>query len=388
MGPVRQSTKKESFMATDVYERLASFLDDLPAGFPTTESGAEQRILRRLFTPEEAELALHLRLLAEPARVVARRAKIPVEEATRRLQEMERKGLIFVTHEEGREPEYMATHWVIGFYEFQLNRLDPDFVRDAEEFGPVWFDQAAWDRAPQLRTIPIGESLSTQVEVMPYERAENLVRGQDRLAVAPCVCRQEKQVAGEGCDKPLETCLIMGSFATYYVHNGLGRTIDQAEALAILAQAEKEGLVLQPANAKDAINICACCGCCCGILTNVKRHPKPASLVASAFVAALDVETCEGCGTCEMRCQMEAIYVDNGHATLDLDRCIGCGLCVSTCPTESLSLRRKPEAEQPHVPKDLADAFIKLGQARGKLTTGGLVGMLVRSKVDRMLAPR
>ena len=372
----------------DVYQKLAQHLDKLPAGFPPSESGVELRILRRLFSPEEAEFALHLTLLSEPARVIARRAKIPVEEATRRLQEMERKGLIFVMHEEGKEPEYMATHWAVGIYEFQVNRLDPEFVHDVEEYGPAWFDQTAWDRAPQLRTIPVGESISAQAEVMPYEQAEALVRAQDRLAVAACICRKKKQISGEGCDKPLETCLIMGSAATYYVRNDLGRTIDQEEALAILTQAEEEALVLQPGNAKDALNICICCGCCCGILTNVKRHPSPASMVASAFVVALDAETCAGCGTCELRCQMEAIYLDNGKAALDLDRCIGCGLCVTTCPTESLSLRRKPEAEQPYVPKDLVDTNIKLGQARGKLTTGGLVGMLVKSKVDRLLAAR
>jgi NAD-dependent dihydropyrimidine dehydrogenase PreA subunit len=282
----------------------------------------------------------------------------------------------------------MAINWAVGIYEFQVNRLDADFVRDFEEFAPAWFDQTVWDKAPQLRTIPIGESISAQAEVMPYERAEALVRAQDRLAVAPCICRKEQHIAGDGCDKPLETCLVMGSAATYYVHNGLGRTIDQAEALALLTQAEETGLVLQPANAKDAANICMCCGCCCGVLTNVKRQPKPASFVASAFVAALNVETCDGCGICETRCQMEAIYLDDGYATLDLDRCIGCGLCVTTCPTESLSLQRKPEAEQPYVPKDLVDTNVKLGQARGKLTTGGLVGMLVRSKVDRLLASR
>jgi electron transport complex protein RnfB len=380
-------------MATDVYERLALFLDDLPAGFPATESGVEQRILRHLFTPEEAELALHLTLLSEPARVIARRAKIPVEEATQRLQEMERKGLIFVFHREGKEPEYMATHWAIGVYEFQVNRLNPEFVHDVEEFGPAWFDQSSWDRAPQLRTIPVGESIDAQVEVMPYERAEALVRAQNRLAVGPCICRKESQIAGHGCDLPLETCLVMGSAATYYVQNGLGRTIDQTEALAILTKAEEVGLVLQPGNAKEALNICACCGCCCGILTNVKRHPKPASLVASPFVAALDVETCEGCGTCETRCQMEAVYLANGgsggeHAVLDLDRCIGCGLCVTTCPTGALSLVRKPKGEQPYVPRDLVDTNIKLGQARRKLTTGGMVSMLVRSKVDRLLAPK
>ena len=47
-------------MAADIYERLAQHLDNLPGGFPRTESGVEVRILRRLFTPEDAELALHL----------------------------------------------------------------------------------------------------------------------------------------------------------------------------------------------------------------------------------------------------------------------------------------------------------------------------------------
>ena len=39
-----------------IYEALAAHLDRLPAGFPRTPGGVEMRILRRLFTPEEAKL--------------------------------------------------------------------------------------------------------------------------------------------------------------------------------------------------------------------------------------------------------------------------------------------------------------------------------------------
>ncbi|MBE2223324.1 MAG: 4Fe-4S ferredoxin, partial [Anaerolineae bacterium] len=42
-------------MTQDIYQQLAHHLDDLPAGYPATESGVELRILRRLFTPAEAE---------------------------------------------------------------------------------------------------------------------------------------------------------------------------------------------------------------------------------------------------------------------------------------------------------------------------------------------
>ncbi|MCZ7669933.1 MAG: hypothetical protein M5U34_23525 [Chloroflexi bacterium] len=88
-------------MNQDVYQKLAHHLDDLPAGYPATDSGVELRILRRLFTPEEAALALHLTLLPEEARVVARRAGLPTPETAQRLQEMETKGLIY-SYQRGR----------------------------------------------------------------------------------------------------------------------------------------------------------------------------------------------------------------------------------------------------------------------------------------------
>jgi hypothetical protein len=100
-------------MAADVYERLARHLDDLPAGFARTKSGVEMRILHRLFTPEEADLALHLTLIAEEARIVALRARMPVEETARRLDSMTRKGLIFPCPSP-IAPRYMAQQFVIG----------------------------------------------------------------------------------------------------------------------------------------------------------------------------------------------------------------------------------------------------------------------------------
>ena len=43
---------------------------------------------------------------------------------------------------------------------------------------------------------------------------------------------------------------------------------------------------------------------------------------------------------------------------------------------------------KPYVPRDLVDQNIKLAQARSKLTTAGMVSMLVRSRMDRLLAPK
>ncbi|MFQ7281964.1 MAG: 4Fe-4S binding protein [Christensenellales bacterium] len=41
---------------------------------------------------------------------------------------------------------------------------------------------------------------------------------------------------------------------------------------------------------------------------------------------------CIGCGTCERRCQAQAIRVVNGKAIPDLDKCVLCGYCAGSCP--------------------------------------------------------
>jgi electron transport complex protein RnfB len=242
-------------MATDVYEKLAQQLDNLPGGYPSTESGVELRILRRLFTPEDAELALHLTLIPEEPRVIARRANIPVEEAARRLEEMEQKRLILAIEREGKPPQYQAMQFVVGFWEGQVNRLTPELVQEFEEYLPTAFDADFWQKAPQLRTVPVGESISIQTEVMPYEQAEELVSAHDTFSVSNCICRQEMRIMGEGCDKPLESCLGFDAAAEHVARTGRGRAISQEEALEILHQAEEAGLVLQPANAKEALFI-------------------------------------------------------------------------------------------------------------------------------------
>ena len=372
----------------DVYQRLAQHLDNLPGGYPATESGVELRILRRLFTPEDAELALHLTLIPEESRVIARRAGITCEEADRRLAEIAGKGLIFRIHPEDEPPQYQAAQFIVGIYEFQVNSLDSDFIKDLEEYLPIVFNLDDWEKTPQMRTIPVNESIKVQREVMPYEQAEELIRAHDKIGIIPCICRQKQKLKGQGCDKPEEMCMGFGKMVDFYIHRGLGRIISQQEALDTLKQANDLGLVLQPSNSREAAFICFCCGCCCGVLRSIKRHPRPASIVSTPFVASMNPDTCTGCETCIGRCQTQALRLEDGKAVLDADRCIGCGLCVSTCPTGSLTLIRKPKSEQAKVPKDFDQAVINLGRNRGKLSTAGLIKMLVKSKVDRFLAAR
>jgi H+/Na+-translocating ferredoxin:NAD+ oxidoreductase subunit B len=373
-------------MPEEIYQKLAKHLDNLPAGFPPSNTGVEFRILKRLFTPEEAEFALYLTLIPEESRVVARRAKVSTQEASQRCETMARKGLIYRIEAQGGQPMYMTSQYAIGIWEFHVNDLDEGLAKDMGEYMPLLFKEA-WKK-PQLRTIPVNKSLHSELKMMTYENAEALVRNVGKAVVAPCICRRELSLLGKGCGKPEETCLVFDTAAEYYQRNGLGREIGQKEVLDILKIAEEAGLVLQPTNAKEIVNICCCCGDCCGVLRNLKGYPKPASLTSTSFVAVINTETCEGCVVCVDRCQIEAVQIVDDKTTVDIDRCIGCGLCVSTCPTNSMTLTRKPKSDQPDVPKDIIKATIELGRARGKLNLGNLLMMQMKSKVDRLLASK
>jgi Na+-translocating ferredoxin:NAD+ oxidoreductase subunit B len=382
---IQMPERKDITMAKDVYEALAEHLDTLPTGYPRTENGSEMRILRRLFTPQDAELAIHLTIIPEEPRVIARRSGISVSEATSRLKEMDKKGVIMSMHEKGKV-RYMAAQYLYGFWEAQINRLTPELVEDAIEYSWTLLHPDRWPTGPIHRTIPINTSVSVQDHIMSYEMAEEIVRRQPSRSIMNCVCRQGMRVLGKGCDKTEETCMTFGVAADYIARTGRGRKISLEESLDILRRAEEEGLVLQPDNAQDPISLCACCGCCCGPLLSIKRHPKPNRVVTSAFLASLDVTKCTGCGICTKRCPMEAIQLVEKKAVLDVERCIGCGLCASKCPTHCMFLVRKPQTEQMDVAKDHIKSQIKIAQARGRLGVGELVRLQLKSKLDRMLA--
>ena len=340
-------------MTTDIYERLAQHLDKLPGGFPPSDSRVELRLLERLFTPEEAKLAVHLTLDRDAARVIAGRAGVDVHEAERRLRKMARKGLIFSVESKGAPALYQAVPWAVGIYQFQVNHLDKGLVQDVNEYLRTRGKPSRPQPIPQIRTIPIGQSIEPHLEALPYERAEELIRTHEKFAVAPCICRQKAEIGGSGCNAPKETCIMLGDWADYYVRNGSARYIDRDHVTEILAMADKANLVLQPNNSKDIVFLCCCCGCCCAALTRIKPHPRPSEIAASSFRAKLESESCNGCGTCVNRCQMNALTIEEESAVLNAARCIGCGLCVSTCPTGSLTLVRKPESEQPRMPVNM-----------------------------------
>ena len=69
---------KESLLVPSdlIFRQLQEHLDDSPEGFPAAPSGADIRILKRLFTPEDAQVAIQLSALKPlPVSTIRRRLK-------------------------------------------------------------------------------------------------------------------------------------------------------------------------------------------------------------------------------------------------------------------------------------------------------------------------
>ena len=367
-------------MPEDVYRRLQKRLDELPVGYPATESGVELRILKRLFTPEEAEVALGLSAVPETVEKIQHR--LPgrtTDELERSLDRMVEKGAIFGGHmpARGGAKRYSRAPLVIGMYEAQVDRLTKELQQDFDQYAREGFAAALLGaKTKQMRTIPVNARFVPDRLVGRYDDARRMIEeGHGPWAARNCVCRQGKDLLGEPCRQTTSrrVCLTIGGAARASVAAGDGQALTREETLALLDQAERDGMVLQPANARDPIFMCFCCGCCCGMLRTAKLFPRPAEYLQSNYQAVVDADLCSECATCHSRCPMEALGSGDGATAVDLDRCIGCGLCVATCPTEAVTLRAKAEKAVP--PKDLKALYGKIMTERfGLLGTAKRIG--------------
>ena len=351
---------------SQVYRDLQTHLDKLPIGFPSTETGVEIRILKHLFTPEEAELACQLSMTPEPLDQIYDRfdkSKMAMDELEGALDHMVEKGAITGMKKAERKL-YWLMLFAVGMYEAQVDRLTKDFARDAKlyldgEFGTEMYRS----EIPQLRTVPVRQSIATpeKYSVSSYDDIRSIIENVGGpIAVINCICRQVRDLIGETCARTdlRETCIVFRGAADAVTSAGIGRFVTKDEALAILDKAQEAGLVLQPENTQHPSYVCCCCGDCCGILTTVKRFPYPAELYATNYYAEIDPDLCTGCGICVSRCQLDAITIPDAVAVIDLDRCIGCGNCVACCEFGAARLRKKETETVP--PERTSDLYTKI----------------------------
>jgi len=352
----------------NLYRDLQIHLDEQTLGYPQTESGSDIRLLKELFYPEQAEMAMLLTYKYEDLEKIQERGgKIgkPSEEIERVLDETAKRGVIGF-RERGGVKQYRNIPLLVGMAEAVMLNPTPGFFAAFREYAEdgLFFRDFINTEVPQMRTIPIEKSIKVEHHISSYDEIRNIIETtEDPIAILECVCRKNAERRGESCKQTSrkETCMGFSDGAKSIINSGHGRELSKEEALDIIMKNEEENLVLQPSNAQGPDFICSCCGCCCGILRLHRAIPKPVDIWATNFYAEVDPELCTGCGTCEESCQTGAIKLDEeeGISVVDLDRCLGCGLCVASCPDEAVELRKKAlEIIPPQTGEDMVEVIM------------------------------
>jgi Na+-translocating ferredoxin:NAD+ oxidoreductase subunit B len=354
------------------YRSFQEHLDRQAVGFPATSSGAEIRFLQRLFTPDEARLALNLSYKPAGIEEIIPALSTPGaerEKALALLESMVQKGAIGWKETDGTGRWFLLP-MVVGMYEGQDGHIFPEIQAAADAYFSTreWGTSMLAAAPSQMRTIPVGIDVPVHHHVASYEQIRAIVEAASGpFVVIPCICRENAAWKGTPCRKTTraETCLGFGESAAMVLKRKHGREISREEVIAILRENEKDGLVLQPSNARDPVFVCSCCGCCCGMLGMQRRLPRPLNFWTANFHAVVDADACTGCGTCATRCQVDAVAVRDsagGTAVVDVNRCIGCGVCTTTCAVQAIRLEKNDEEKIP--PADQAELYDTIHSGR------------------------
>lgn len=314
----------------------------------------------------------------------AKKAGITMDQLQASIQKLALEGFIYSYElaEKGRVYErnysaFMAEHQVRKKKGTPLGKAYADFWYDISEnpserlptktpYYRVLPVEATITQQGGKVTIPINETIPDPRAVLPLDVVSEMIKKQSLIALAECYCRLASNMRGNGCDHTTECCFMFGRAAQALIETGVARKIDYEEAMSVLRQCEKEGLVHNVDNCEGEItSLCNCCSCCCPVIKSLQMGKKNIA-ATSRFKVAFNENKCIQDGACAAVCPTYAI-TSNGKTVIDLEKCIGCGLCVSACPEGALTM----------VAREKSPRILKTKkQLWGKIQNEALIGMV------------
>ncbi len=350
---------------TSAWERLADVLDKIPNSYTHVDDDSHIELLKWIFTEEEADLASRMKLRGETSQEMAERLDENPEKLEPLLETMAKKGQIRVWNSSsGRR--YCLIPFAVGVWEEQVGRMDKEFAQLAEDYFRKGKGAGLFDTEPAImRVIPVNRTINSELEIKPYQIAENMINESKSWGVRECICKKQKSLLDEPCSYPETVCIILGKKEDSLDEDEQTIKLTKEEALAKLQEAEDAGLVHCTMNMQQGhYYICNCCTCCCQVLRGVSEAGQPYAYVKSDYIISVDTDLCSGCATCVDRCQFDALTVPEDIVEISSERCIGCGVCAITCPEDALSLIDRP-GDKKEPPEGFMDWMTQKAMSRG-----------------------
>ena len=258
---------------------------------------------------------------------------------------------------------------------------------------PVTVEDMAVAGTPSLYYVPVDASVTSDGTILPYDDLKEKVKYANTVAIAPCICRYMAMVAAYGvdnipsvedfltgeyedyfsevCNQRVETCIVTGDEAEYWIEQGYARQITGEQAADYLQRSIDDGFMLESSFEKNSEVICSCHVDSCG-LTQLWMSLGDAEDIASCnafqqishYTLEVDTDLCIACGTCVDRCPLHIITInDEGWAEPGVD-CFRCGQCAYVCPQNARHLVQRDESELAPMPTDILDQANVMGAYR------------------------
>ena len=360
----------------DIYQRLAKHLENLIMGYPFNEALSD--LLKEMYSPVEAEVALAIPNNLQPLEVVDRQrivdcCDLPESSVIEALQSLSDRNMVFTRTTATGDLGYALLQVGYGvpqtfFWSGQKDERARRMARLVLNYFNVPTTQKVYGPVPTktYKYAPANLSVDVAMQgVMPNEQMGPIVEAATKVAVAHCPCRMSASILGRtDCRHSLEVCIKYDELADFVISKGLAREISKDEAHQILADSEKEGLVHMVDNAQGQIkHTCNCCGHYCWNVGILRRRKIPRDmLMAVYFIRKTELTECIGCGACAEICPVDAVKMVENKPEVDQNWCIGCGVCAVSCPAEVITINRRIENR---APESFADLHRRIKRERG-----------------------
>src|SRR5512136_237770 len=156
----------------DDFEELREILDRHLAGAPPSKK--IDQILRILFTPEEAKVAVGMIFTPTSVEEIAARSDVSAEEVRARCESMATKAIVF-SREKNGITGYSLLPTIPGLFEFPFMKgggepMHRTLAKLWEEYHREALGNSfASSPTPLTRVLPVEGTIDARVEVLPFE---------------------------------------------------------------------------------------------------------------------------------------------------------------------------------------------------------------------------